>query len=115
VDMWAAADESREDVVGLYRRACEHSDATIDELPLDAVGLVPHWPAERKRVTLHRVLAHMLAETQRHAGHADIVRELVDGAAGLRRDGSNLAQGDGQWWSEYRNRLEKVARDADRS
>ena len=114
VDMWAAADESREDVVGLYRRACEHSDATIDELALDAVGEVPHWTAERKRVTLHRVLVHMLAETQRHAGHADIVRELVDGAAGLRRDGSNLARGDRRWWSEYRNRLEKAARDADR-
>src|ERR1051325_8391707 len=31
-DMWAEVDESREDVVGLYRRACEHSDATIEEL-----------------------------------------------------------------------------------
>jgi hypothetical protein len=114
-DMWAAADESRDDVVGLYRRVCEHSDATIDDLALDAVGEVPHWPEDRKRVTLHLVLVHMVAETQRHAGHADIVRELVDGAAGVRRDNDNLAAGDRQWWSDYRSRLEDVARDAGRS
>ena len=37
-DMWATADESREDVLGLYARATEHSDATIDELDLDSPG-----------------------------------------------------------------------------
>jgi hypothetical protein len=51
-----------------------HSDATIDALPLDAVGHVPWWPADRNEVTLHRIMAHMIAETHRHAGHADIVR-----------------------------------------
>ena len=33
---------------------------------------------------------HMIAETHRHAGHADIVRELIDGAAGVRQDVDNL-------------------------
>ena len=36
-------------------------------------------------MTLHRIMAHMIAETHRHAGHADIVRELIDGAAGASR------------------------------
>jgi hypothetical protein len=111
-DMWATAEQSRADIVGLYRRVWEHSDATIEALSLDAVGRVPWWPAERSAVTLHRVLCHMVAETQRHAGHADIVRELIDGSAGLRADNDNLAPGDGQWWSEYRDRLDGVARAA---
>ena len=83
-DMWATAEESREDIVDLYRRVWAHSDATIDALALDAIGHVPWWPPERNEVTLHRILVHMIAETNRHAGHADIVRELIDGAAGLR-------------------------------
>ena len=83
-DMWAAADESREQIIGLYRRAWAHSDATIGALALDAIGHVPWWPGEHSEVTLHRILVHVVAETDRHAGHADIVRELIDGAAGLR-------------------------------
>jgi hypothetical protein len=111
-DMWATADESREQIVGLYRRAWAHSDATIDTLPLDAIGRVPWWPADRNEVTLHRVLVHMIAETDRHAGHADIVRELIDGAAGLRPGNDNLAPGDQAWWESYRSRLEHVAEEA---
>src|SRR5262249_1300428 len=78
-DMWATADESREEIVGLYRRAWAHADATIEAVPLDATGEVPWWPAERREPTLHRVLIHMIAETERHAGQADIIRELIDG------------------------------------
>jgi hypothetical protein len=111
-DMWATAGESRESIVGLYRRVWAHSDATIDALPLDAIGHVRWWPADRNEVTLHRILIHMIAETHRHAGHADIVRELVDGAAGLRRDGDNLPGLDQASWSSYRDRLESVAREA---
>jgi hypothetical protein len=112
-DMWATADESREQIVGLYCRVWAHSDATIDTLDLDAVGHVPWWPDDRSEVTLHRILLHMVAETQRHAGHADIVRELIDGAAGLRADNDNLAPGDTAWWENYRSRLERAARDAE--
>jgi uncharacterized damage-inducible protein DinB len=111
-DMWATADESREQIVGLYHHVWVHSDATIDALELDATGHVPWWPAERSEVTLHRILVHLIAETHRHAGHADIVRELIDGAAGLRKGNENLAPGDQQWWQGYRNRLEDVAREA---
>jgi hypothetical protein len=108
-DMWATADESREQIVDLYQRAWAHADATIEALPLDAIGHVPHWPEHRSEVTLHRILVHMLAETDRHAGQADIVRELIDGAAGLRADSDNLAPGDVTWWTGYRDRLEEVA------
>jgi hypothetical protein len=54
----------------------------------------------------------MIAETDRHAGHADIVRELIDGAAGLRKDNDNMAPGDRAWWESYRDRLERAAREA---
>jgi uncharacterized damage-inducible protein DinB len=111
-DMWAAADESREQIVGLYHRAWAHSDATIDTLPLDAIGHVQWWPDDRSEVTLHRILVHMIAETDRHAGHADIVRELIDGAAGLRGGNDDMAPGDQGWWQSYRSRLEEVARKA---
>ncbi|HEX2176437.1 MAG TPA: DinB family protein [Nocardioidaceae bacterium] len=111
-DMWATADESREAVVGLYHRAWAHSDATIDALPLDAVGTVPWWSEDRRQVTLHRILVHMIAETHRHAGHADIVRELIDDTVGLRVDNDNMPPGDRAWWQDYRERLEQAARDA---
>jgi uncharacterized damage-inducible protein DinB len=111
-DMWAAAGESREQIVAACRRVWEHSDATIRELDLDAPGRVPWWPPERRDVTLHRILVHMIAETNRHAGHADIIRELIDGAAGMRADNSNLAPGDQAWWAQYRERLEQVAKEA---
>lgn len=111
-DMWAAADESRDAIVALYRRAWAHADATIESLPLDAVGHVPWWPEERRAATLHRILVHMVAETHRHAGHADIVRELIDGVVGLRAGNDNMAHGDARWWETYRSRLERLAREA---
>ncbi|QYG91555.1 DinB family protein [Iamia sp. SCSIO 61187] len=107
-DMWAAADESREDILELHRRAREVADATIGELPLDAVGRVPWWGDGA--VTLHHILVHVTADTQRHAGHADIVRELIDGSAGLLPGHGNLPAGDAAWWAEHRARVEAAAR-----
>jgi uncharacterized damage-inducible protein DinB len=107
-DMWATANESRERIVGLYHRAWAHADTTIDTLTLDATGHVPWWPDDRSEVTLHRILIHMIAETNRHAGHADIVRELIDRAVGLRDDNDNMAPGNQAWWETYRDRLERV-------
>jgi hypothetical protein len=55
----------------------------------------------------------VIAETHRHAGHADIVRELIDGTAGLRPGNDNLPDDvDDAWWAGYRERLETVAREA---
>ncbi|MET9547110.1 DinB family protein [Streptomyces sp. NPDC006627] len=109
-DLWATADESREHIVGLYRKAWAHSDATIESLELDAIGRLPG--PEGQEITLHRVLVHMIAETGRHAGHADVVRELIDGTAGLREDDDNLAQGNATWWAEHRAQVERAAREA---
>jgi uncharacterized damage-inducible protein DinB len=111
-DMWATAGESREHIVGLYHRVWAHSDVTINTLALDATGHVPWWPPDRSKVTLHRILVHMIAETNRHAGHADIVRELIDGAVGLRQGNDNMAPGDHAWWESYRSRLERAAQEA---
>ncbi len=108
-DMWATEDETGDEIVGLYHRVWAHSDATIDELELDAVGTVAHWPPDRREVTLHLVLVHMIAETHRHAGHADIVRELLDGSVGSRAEYDNMAPGDRSWWEAYWQRLEEVA------
>lgn len=110
-DMWAAPGETREQITGLYRRAWAHADATIEELPLDAGGNVPWW-GERSKVTLQQLLVHMIAETNRHAGQADIVREMIDGSAGLAAGVSNMPEEDEQWWASYRDKLERVARDA---
>jgi Protein of unknown function (DUF664) len=111
-DMFAAPDESREFITGLYRRTWAHSDATIDALPLDATGHVPWWPAERSEVRLHHILVRVATETARHAGHADIVRELIDGAAGWTRAQSNLPPADQAGWRSHRDRVERAARQA---
>ncbi|MEV6260600.1 DinB family protein [Streptomyces sp. NPDC051784] len=111
-DMWASADESREEVVELYRAAWEHSGETIAALPLDAVGRVPWWPEERREVTLHHALIRVISDTQRHAGQADIVRELIDGAVGCTPGMDAMPPQDRKAWEEHRQRLEEVAREA---
>ena len=105
-DMWATPDESSEAIVGLYQRACAHADRTVEALDLDAPGSVAHWPDDRKDTTLGVLLIQMVAETARHAGHADIVRELVDGTAGPDQDGLSDAE-----WRDY---LASVRAAADR-
>ncbi len=109
-DMWATADESRAHILDAYARVCAHADTTIDELELDATGRVPWWPRGRREVTLHQIVVHNVAETNRHAGHADIVRELIDGSAGMRPQSSNLPNRDAEWWASFRDRLESIAR-----
>jgi len=110
-DLWATEEESREDIVGLYQAAWAHAAKTFEELDLDAEGEVPWWPEDRRRVTLHQLLVHMTAETHRHAGHADIVRELTDGAVGMRADNSNLP--DEVDWESYVARLRTSAESFD--
>ena len=109
-EMWAAPDETRDFITGQYRRAWKHADATIAELPLDAPATVPWWGDAT--VTLGHILVHMTAETQRHAGHADIVRELIDGSVGLLPESSNMSSDDPAWWREYRDQVEQAAKAA---
>jgi hypothetical protein len=108
-DMWATPDESSADIIALYRRVWVESDAAIAELDLDAPGKVPWWPEGQDDVTLHHILVRMVAETNRHLGHADIVRELIDGAVGMRQDTANLPDSDADWWRSYHDRVEAAA------
>jgi Protein of unknown function (DUF664) len=112
IDAWATAQESREFITGLYRRVWAHADATISALPLDAPGHVSWWPTPPNPVTLHLILVHVTAETHRHAGHADIIRELIDGAAGLQQSNSNLPEYDAAYWEKHRGQVEQAARAA---
>ncbi|MGY1733446.1 DinB family protein [Geodermatophilus sp. SYSU D01045] len=108
-DLWVRADESRADVLALYARATAHADAAVAALPLDATGEVPWWPEDRRHPTLHTLLVHVLAEVARHAGHADVLREGLDGAAGLRRDNDNLTRDGDADRAAYVARVEEAA------
>ncbi|MCL3859704.1 DinB family protein [Actinotalea sp. K2] len=110
-DLWVPAAETRERVVALHRLSAEHSDATIEALGLDAPGDVPWW-GERRHVTLHQVLVHVCVETARHAGHADIVRELIDRSAGNGADDANLTSRTEQEWAAHCARIDAEARRA---
>jgi hypothetical protein len=103
-DMWAKPDESSEYLIGLYQRACAHADRTITDLDLQTPGTVPHWPEERRDTTLAVLLIRMVAETAQHAGHADIIRELIDGRAGPDHD-----EFDESYWQRHRAQVEGAA------
>ncbi len=111
-DLWVRADESRADVLALYARATAHADATLAALPLDTVGEVPWWPEERRHPTLHTLVVHVLTELARHTGHADVLREGLDGTAGLRRDDDNLTRDGDAARATYREQVERAAREA---
>ena len=104
-DMWATADESRDYLLGLYRSVWAHSDASIAEVPLDAPAHVEWWPPERRETTFGHLLARTVAETAQHAGHADILRETIDGRGG--RDHDDI--GDAAHWSAYVARIQAAA------
>ena len=69
--------DSIESVLALYARARAASDAAVDELGLDAVGMDEDGP-----VDMRWIMGHLIEETARHAGHADIIRELLDETKG---------------------------------
>jgi uncharacterized damage-inducible protein DinB len=71
-------DESTADIIAFYARARTAADQAINETDLDELGTA--WFGEK--VSMRWVLIHMVEETARHAGHMDILRELVDGATG---------------------------------
>lgn len=105
--LWVRADESRSEIIGGYRMAWEHADATISTLSIDAPGHVPWWP--RPEVKLFNILVHVLTETNRHAGHADILRENLDGAVGFAAQKSAHHERDVAAWAEHRAIIEQAA------
>ena len=103
-DMWAKPDESSEYIIDLYRRACAHAEGVIAALDLEAPGSVAHWPEDRRNTTLGFLLIRMVAETAQHAGHADIIRELIDGKGGLDQDAFDETA-----WREYVAQVQAAA------
>ena len=103
-DMWATSDESSSYLIGLYRRACSHADVTIAERHLDSPAQVPWW--SDKDTTLGVLMIRMVAETSQHAGHADIVRELIDGRAGNTED---TLGDDPAFWRQFTGRIREAA------
>ena len=110
-DMWATEHETRAEIIDRYRRVWEHTDATIDALPIDAPGYVPWWP--RPDVKLFNVMVHILSETNRHAGHADILREQLDGTVGTDAESVASDERDAAYWDSRRAVIERAARAAD--
>jgi uncharacterized damage-inducible protein DinB len=105
-DWYATEDETCDGIVDLYRRVWAFADTTIEELPLDALGQVPWWPADRNTVSLERIIVHVIVDLSRHVGHADILREGIDGAAGMLVRATNLPEYD---WSAYVAKLTAIA------
>jgi uncharacterized damage-inducible protein DinB len=82
-DLRVRPEETTEDILAFYGRARAAADQAIDELDVEDTGTA--WFGEA--VTMRWVLIHMIEETARHAGHVDILRELIDGMAGDHRPG----------------------------
>jgi hypothetical protein len=79
-DSWILADdETVPALIAQYERACEQSRRTAARFALDDV--VPH--PRLGHVSLRWIYVHMIEETARHVGHADILREQIDGATGV--------------------------------
>jgi len=74
-DFRVAPDESTDDVLAFWARA---RDAAVAEIDLDTTGTA--WFCEQ--VSMRWVMIHMVEELASHAGHMDIMRELVDGTTG---------------------------------
>lgn len=109
-DHWATERESRADVIALYQRVWWHTDATVDALDLDTRGFVPWWQED---VSLFNVMLHCLSDTTRHAGHADILREGLDGALGVDAASRPERGPDPDFWAARRATIERIARAAD--
>ncbi len=107
-DMYARADESRAEIMSLFDSARAHATKTIETLDLDTPGHVPWW-GENNPVSLGLIIVHMTTEMYRHLGQIDILREGIDGSAGLREESTNLPPIDAKQWQTYYQSLEEIA------
>lgn len=105
-DMWAKPDESSDYIIDVYRQASAHADQTVAALELDTPAHVPHWAVGHQETTLAVLLVRMVGETAHHAGHADIIRELIDGRAGSSQD---PVGDDPEFWRQEYARVQAAA------
>ena len=103
-DMWATPDQSQEYLLGLYRRAWQHSDESLETLGLDAPASVAWWPEEHRETTLGNLVVRVVAETAQHAGHCEIMRETVDG-----QGSPDAAEMSDEWWASYVGKIQAAA------
>ena len=76
----SAKDDEPAELMRLYQVACERSRKAVADTDLDTITLEPNRRGEH--FSLRWVLIHMIEETARHAGHADLLRESIDGVTG---------------------------------
>jgi len=74
--------ETLAELLAAYERATQATDEAVDSVDLDVSHLLPPapWFPPDARRSNRRVFLHVIAETAQHAGHADIIREALDGA-----------------------------------
>ncbi|MBE1877898.1 DinB family protein [Myceligenerans pegani] len=107
-DFYLTTDETLAGTIDLYRRVWTFTEENIDALALDTPGIVPWW-SDNTDTTLFRLIVHTLGDLARHAGHADILREQYDGAAGLRRQNSNIPDWEDEERAAYVAKLKEIA------
>lgn len=109
-DWYLPADVATTQLTDFYRRVWAFADETIDDLDLDAVGVVPWWPgdAAENQVTLQHMLVRVTDDHARHAGQADILREMIDGSVGQSAKFGQLPEDDFDW-SAYVAKLTEIA------
>jgi hypothetical protein len=105
-DWYATEDETLVGLTDLYRRVWAFADETVRSLPLETVGRVPWWREGSQEATLLLVTVHVIEDLARHAGHADILREQIDGNVGMLASSTNIPDHD---WPAYVARLEAIA------
>lgn len=77
----SASEDRLSDLVDMYESACERSREVV--ATADSLGEMSEKDTRRGKVSLRWILLHMIEETARHAGHADLIRERIDGATGI--------------------------------
>ena len=110
IDFLPPADYSVQDVLELYRKSVAFAEAALDNLELASPAVIPWWSIHRHS-TVEHLIVHMIAETSRHAGQLDIVRELLDGQVGLREQALNLPSYSSAQWQEQYSHLQQLSQE----